>query len=557
MASAVLEGVVPGDTVTLDSSNARGEFASATVGTAKPVAITGLVLTGAQAAGYTLVPPTLTANITPRPITVVADSAGKREGDSDPALTWQVTVGTLVSGDSLTGALDRVPGETPGTYAIRQGTLSTAANYTLTFESAIFTIRTANLAPVAADDTFATDEATALEVTAPGVLTNDSDADGTPLTASVVTLPSHGTLALRPDGGFSYTPGSGFLGTDQFTYRAADALTNSTPATVTISVNAAVPTLIVTNEAVITLRRPAAPLDPLAGVRGTRVAGGRLVATLTEGAEAGDTLSILPDADEATGLGVAGDRLTLAGQPLAAITVDDEGWSLEIQFAEGATRAGLETVVRHLAFASPGPSLEPRLVQLSFLPANGEAAAPVAISILLNQPPSAQPDHKGTTQDQPRRFALASLLANDTDPEGHSLRIDRVDTSSTQGGTIEVVDGLIEYRPPAGFIGADTFSYRLLDERGGDDLGTVHVHVLAAGDLIVSEVARDAEAQPTQARLLAASPPGRTFDVYASTDFVNWTFLGVATANANGIVEFLDAEVKKNPSRFYQLRERR
>ncbi len=70
-----------------------------------------------------------------------------------------------------------------------------------------------------------------------GVLANDADADGDPLTANLVTGPAHGTLmSFGADGSFAYTPAPGFFGTDQFTYRSNDGKANSNLATVTIAV---------------------------------------------------------------------------------------------------------------------------------------------------------------------------------------------------------------------------------------------------------------------------------------------------------------------------------
>src|SRR5207245_11081286 len=53
---------------------------------------------------------------------------------------------------------------------------------------------------IVADDSYTTPEDTTLTVTAPGVLANDTDVDGDPLTAILVDSPAHGTLNLNSDG---------------------------------------------------------------------------------------------------------------------------------------------------------------------------------------------------------------------------------------------------------------------------------------------------------------------------------------------------------------------
>jgi hypothetical protein len=69
------------------------------------------------------------------------------------------------------------------------------------------------------------------------VLTNDTDAEGHSLQASLVDQPSEGSVILAPDGTFSYTPGPTFSDSDTFTYRATDAPgAQSNIATVTITV---------------------------------------------------------------------------------------------------------------------------------------------------------------------------------------------------------------------------------------------------------------------------------------------------------------------------------
>jgi VCBS repeat-containing protein len=95
-----------------------------------------------------------------------------------------------------------------------------------------------NQAPVAAADAYTTAEDTPLTVAAPGVLGNDSDPDHNPLSAVLVSGPSHGTLTLNPDGSFTYTPATNHTGPDPFTYQASDGTLASELATVTLTVTA-------------------------------------------------------------------------------------------------------------------------------------------------------------------------------------------------------------------------------------------------------------------------------------------------------------------------------
>ena len=42
------------------------------------------------------------------------------------------------------------------------------------------------------------------------------------MTAALVSGPSHGVVTLDTNGGFTYTPATGFIGADSFTYRAVN-----------------------------------------------------------------------------------------------------------------------------------------------------------------------------------------------------------------------------------------------------------------------------------------------------------------------------------------------
>lgn len=118
------------------------------------------------------------------------------------------------------------------TYTATNGTTTSAP------ASVALTVAPVNDAPVATADTYSTPEDTPLVVAAPGALTNDTDIDGDPLTAALVTGPAHGTLGLNADGSFTYTPEADYNGPDAFTYTANDAALSSVPVAVGLTVTA-------------------------------------------------------------------------------------------------------------------------------------------------------------------------------------------------------------------------------------------------------------------------------------------------------------------------------
>lgn len=97
-----------------------------------------------------------------------------------------------------------------------------------------------NQAPLANPDNYTVAAGAVLAVeAASGVLSNDSDPNSNPLTATLLTPPSNGSLTLNANGALTYTPNPEFIGSDSFTYQANDGATNSNPVAVLLSVTAA------------------------------------------------------------------------------------------------------------------------------------------------------------------------------------------------------------------------------------------------------------------------------------------------------------------------------
>ena len=146
------------------------------------------------------------------------------DGKTAASLTQQFTVPTGATRLFL-GLADAYGfADEPGTYYDNSGSFS-----------ATFTM---SAPPVASPDAYSVIGGATLSVPPPGVLGNDTDPDNDPLTAVLDSTTTGGSLALHPNGSFTYTPGENTVGTDSFTYHANDGTANSNTVTVTLTVQA-------------------------------------------------------------------------------------------------------------------------------------------------------------------------------------------------------------------------------------------------------------------------------------------------------------------------------
>ncbi len=189
-------------------------------------------------------------------------------------------------------------------------------------ESALVTVQLTvnplNDAPVAQADTYNIDEDGELTVAAPGVLANDSDADGDALVVELFNGTTHGSLTLNADGSFTYTPDENFFGVDTFTYRVSDENGGQDEAEVTIRVGTVNDWPIANDDA----------YETVAGV------------TLIKGAAEGLLVNdILLDPDETV-------TLTLISEPQhGTLTLNDDG---SFTYVPDPTFFGVETFIYQL-----------------------------------------------------------------------------------------------------------------------------------------------------------------------------------------------------------------
>ena len=306
-----------------------------------------------------------------------------------------------------------------------------------------------NDAPVSVDDDgYELDEDSFLLVPAPGLLDNDTDGDGDPLTAVLASPPSNGTVSLSANGQFTYEPAPNFNGEDTFLYNAYDGKEQSVVAsTVRILVNAV-------NDS------PVAVDDTYTGTEDTPLTRTAAFGLLANDADLdGDSISV-------TATGVASE---------GSVTVEPDG-----SFTYTPTADFNGTATFEYTIADPDGEISVATATL-----NIEA---------VNDNPVGVADAYETNEDEGlTKNAAEGVLSNDTDVDVEGLRASLV--ASPSFGTLSLGDsGAFLYVPEADFIGEDTFVYQAIDTAGGtSDPVTVTITVTSVNDApIVSDDAYDA-----------------------------------------------------------------
>ncbi len=104
-----------------------------------------------------------------------------------------------------------------------------------------------------------------------------------------------------------------------------------------------------------------------------------------------------------------------------------------------------------------------------------------------NLPPVAVDDPgPAVTRDTAVTMTAASLLANDSDPNGDALTITAVSAATNGAVSLNTANNTITFTPNAGYTGPAGFSYTISDGRGGTASANVSLTVSAPGTLPVS-----------------------------------------------------------------------
>ncbi|WML92445.1 Ig-like domain-containing protein [Thiothrix lacustris] len=289
-------------------------------------------------------------------------------------------------------------------------------------------------APVVRSDTVTTISGTPVRI---AVLDNDSDPNGDTLSVAGFSTSSNGTV-LQEGNVLIYTPRTGFVGTDTFTYTAIDPAGNRNNATVSITVTAATPNLPVANvDQVETLQNAPVTITVLGNDTDPN----------------GDTLSLTAVGSAAHGT-VTRSGNTVIYTPNAGFTGEDQ-FTYTVSDGNG-NNATANVFVK---INAPGGNLK-------------------AVSDLY-------------TVDMNSSANIFNVTNNDEFPTtGVTVSIVGVPSH----GSASISGNTMVYTPNANFSGVDKLTYRLTDSRGGTAETTV--------DITVSGTATSANLAPVDDYLL-------------------------------------------------------
>jgi RHS repeat-associated protein len=362
-----------------------------------------------------------------------------------------------------------------------------------------------NTAPAASNDLVETDEDTPVAVVLRG-----TDADNTPLTYTLLSVPAHGTVSGTAPA-LSYTPALNYNGSDSFTFKVNDGQADSNVATISIAVVAVNDPPEANGQSLTTKEDESVPVSlsgqdvdgdgltyriisgPLHGVLGGTAP--QLTYTPNHDFNGSDEIVFVANDGKADS---AAAKIAIAVGPIndppvaidSAIELDeDTTWPLVLNAIDPD---GNPLTYRIVSYPEHG-TLEGTLPNLTYMPGANFAGpdsftfrandgledshlATVSITVRqVNDGPGALEQNVETTEDTARPITLRG-----TDIEGDALgfRIDQPPVHGTLSGTLPDVI----YTPAADYNGSDSFTFRTNDSFEESEAATVTITIIPAND---------------------------------------------------------------------------
>ncbi|MBL0046805.1 MAG: tandem-95 repeat protein [Bacteroidetes bacterium] len=308
-----------------------------------------------------------------------------------------------------------------------------------------FTINAINDAPIAQNDT-----ANILQGTAANgnVLNNDSDIEGATLNSSLLVIPINGVAVINPNGSFSYTPNSNFVGTDIFSYLVCDGGSPNMCDTALVVINVDAP--------------------PCAGYLAN-----------SDNESTNEDFQLIISELTNDNVILTNILVGISTNPLNGSVVINANNT--ITYTPNLNFNGNDSFVYTVGKPSGGPSIcDTAIVNIAIIAIND---APIAVDDTVNTP-------LGTA-------VSGNVLLNDLDVDDPLLSTTQA-TAPSNGTLVFNTNGTFIYTPFAGFLGSDSFTYIVCDGATPQlcDTGLVTIFVtgqLCGGFLAISDTASVSE----------------------------------------------------------------
>jgi VCBS repeat-containing protein len=302
------------------------------------------------------------------------------------------------------------------------------------------TLPTCNTPPVANNDNYTVAEGGTLNVPAPGVLANDTDAEANPITAILVTGPAHASsFNLNSDGSFTYVHDGSETTSDSFTYKANDGASDSNVATVHI-------TITPVNDA------------PVANDDSATVAEGGTINMAAPGVLANDT--------------------------------DPDGPSLTVVLVSGPSHASAFSLNADGSYVYVHDGSETTSDSFTYKASDGSLFSNVAtvhITITpVNDAPVANNDTYTVAEGGTLNIAAPGVLGNDTDADGPSLHTVLVSGPAHASSFTLNADGSFSYVHDGSETISDSFTYKANDGSLDSNVATMNITVTPVNDAPVA-----------------------------------------------------------------------
>ncbi len=357
-----------------------------------------------------------------------------------------------------------------------------------------------NLAPTAANDSgFSVGKNGTLPISFTALVANDSDPNNDPLTVSAVGNATHGTVALDTQtGNVIYTPNADYSGPASFSYTASDGRGGTATANVSLTIGPdpagaslfqwtegpTGPAVSDTQPLELGMKFTASVVGTITGIRFYKPASATGIHTGSLWSSTGTLLATVNFTNEST----SGWQTATFSNPVAITAGTTYVASYHTSGVYAATANYFTTAKANGSLTAPssatsgGNGLYVSSSGTAF-PTASYQSTNYWVDVVYNRStvntvPIAGNDNGFTVSNSNSiSIAAATLLANDSDPDGDPLTITAVGGATNGTVAFNSQTNTATFTPTSGYIGPASFSYTISDGRGGTASSVVSLTV--------------------------------------------------------------------------------